>query len=112
MTRHGWISTHADVSQKCQCMLAGVSCTTAYIKRKAVLFVEVDEVLKQLIDEEHTRHPFYGSRKIVVYLGGLRTMGQPQAGAALHAQHVAGWDGTRAEYEHGAYRSIRCTPTS
>ena len=34
-----------------------------------MLFVEADELLKRLIDEEYTRHPFYGSRKMVVYLG-------------------------------------------
>jgi hypothetical protein len=68
MIRHGWISTHADVSQKRQCVLAGVSRTTVYVKRKAVFFVEADEVLKRLIDEEYTPHPFYGSRKMVVYL--------------------------------------------
>jgi putative transposase len=33
------------------------------------VFVESDEVLKRLIDEEYMRHPFYGSRKMVVYLG-------------------------------------------
>ena len=50
-------------------MLADVSRTTVYVKRKPVVFVESDEVLKRLIDEEYTRHPFYGSRKMVVYLG-------------------------------------------
>ena len=69
MIRHAWIGAHADVTQKHQCVLAGVSRTTVYVKRKAVLFVEADEVLKRLIDEEYTRHPFYGSRKMVVYLG-------------------------------------------
>lgn len=68
MIRHAWISAHADVTQKRQCVLAGVSRTTVYVKRKAVLFVEADELLKRLIDE-YTRHPFYGSRKMVVYLG-------------------------------------------
>ena len=69
MIRHAWIGAHADVSQKRQCVLAGVSRTTVYVKRKPVVFVESDEVLKRLIDEEYTRHPFYGSRKMVVYLG-------------------------------------------
>jgi len=69
MMRRAWIGAHADVTQKRQCVLAGVSRTTVYVKRKAVLFVEADEVLKRLIDEEYTRHPFYGSRKMVVYLG-------------------------------------------
>ncbi len=31
--------------------------------------MEIDVLLKRLIDEEYTRHPFYGSRKMVVYLG-------------------------------------------
>jgi putative transposase len=68
MIRRGWIGAHADVTQKRQCVLAGVSRTTVYVKRKPVAFVEVDEVLKRLIDEEYTLHPFYGSRKMVVHL--------------------------------------------
>lgn len=68
MIRHAWIGAHADVTQKRQCVLAGVSRTTVYVKRKPVVFVESDEVLKRLIDEEYTRHPFYGSRKMVVVL--------------------------------------------
>ena len=68
MIRHGWIGVHAELTQKRQCVLAGVSRTTVYVKRKPVMFVEVDEALKRLIDEEYTRHPFYSSRKIMVYL--------------------------------------------
>ena len=68
MIRHGWIGVHADLTQKRQCVLAGVSRTTVYAKRRQVVFAGVDEVLKRLIDEEYTRHPFYGSRKMVVYL--------------------------------------------
>jgi putative transposase len=68
MIRRGWIGVHADVTQKRQCALTGVSRTTVYVKRKPEVFIEVDEVLKRLIDEEYTRHPFYGSRKMVVHL--------------------------------------------
>lgn len=32
---------------------------------------EEDELLCRLIDEEYTRHPFYGSRRMVVYLSRL-----------------------------------------
>jgi putative transposase len=67
MIRRGWIGVHTDLTQKRQCVLAGLSRTTVYAKRKPVGCVEVDEVLKRLIDEEYTRHPFYGSRKMVVY---------------------------------------------
>lgn len=68
MIRRGWIGVHADLTQKRQCALTGVSRTTVYVKRKPEVFIEVDEVLKRLIDEEYTRHPFYGSRKMVVHL--------------------------------------------
>jgi putative transposase len=69
MIRHARISTHAYVMQKHQCMLSSVSRTTVYVKRKAVLFVEADELPKRLIDEEYMRHPFCGSHKMLVYLG-------------------------------------------
>jgi putative transposase len=68
MIRRGWIGVHANLTQKRQCVLAGVSRTTVYVKRKPVVFIEIDEVLKRLIDEEYTRHPFFGSRKMVVHL--------------------------------------------
>jgi putative transposase len=51
-------------------VLAGVSRTTVHVKRNPVVFVEADEVLKRLIDEEYTRHPFYGSRVLRGLPGG------------------------------------------
>ena len=68
MIHHGWICAHADITQKRQCVLAGVLRTTVYARRRPVVFAEVDEVLKRLIDEEYTRHPFYGNRKMVASL--------------------------------------------
>jgi hypothetical protein len=50
MIRHAWIGAHVNVTQKRQCVLAGVSRTTVYVKRKPVVFVESDEVLKRLIE--------------------------------------------------------------
>ena len=69
MTRRSWIGIHTEVTQKRQCVLAGVVRGTVYAQRKPKSPDEADEVLKRLIDEEYTRHPFYGSRKMVVYLG-------------------------------------------
>lgn len=69
MTRRGWIGVHDEVSQKRQCVLAGVVRGTVYAQRNPKSSDEGEEVLKRLIDEEYTRHPFYGSRKMVVYLG-------------------------------------------
>ena len=68
MTRRSWIGVHADVTQKRQCVLVGVVRGTVYAQRKPKSPDEGDEVLKRLIDEEYTRHPFYGSRKMVVHL--------------------------------------------
>ena len=69
MTRRSWIGVHDDVTQKRQCVLASVARGTVYAQRKPKVPDEGDELLKRLIDEEYTRHPFYGSRKMVVYLG-------------------------------------------
>ena len=69
MTRRSWIGVHDDVTQKRQCVLASVARGTVYAQRKPKVPDEGDELLKRLTDEEYTRHPFYGSRKMVVYLG-------------------------------------------
>ena len=54
-----------------QCELAGIARSTVYAPRRvAALDPDPEELaLLALIDAEYTRHPFYGSRKIVVYLG-------------------------------------------
>ncbi len=53
-----------------QCELAGVSRATAYARRKPVQTSIEDLELLHLIDEQYTRRPFYGSRKMVTYLKG------------------------------------------
>jgi putative transposase len=52
----------------CQCELAGVARATVYAPRKAAQPDAEERALLALIDAEYTRHPFYGSRKMVVYL--------------------------------------------
>jgi len=47
----------------------GVSRATMYAWRKPKVFVEDDHLRKRLIDEQYTCHPFYSSRKMVMYLG-------------------------------------------
>ena len=66
MTGRGWIGVHADVTQKRPCVLAGVVPGTLYPQRKPNSPDEADEVVKPLIDEEYTHHPFYASTKMVV----------------------------------------------
>lgn len=54
-----------------QCQLAGVNLATVYAPHLAAKPDEQALRLLALIDAEYTRHPFYGSRKIKIYLRGL-----------------------------------------
>ena len=69
MMRQTWIDKEDTVALRWQCALAGVLRSAVYARQKPKPIALDDEVLKRLIDEEYTRHPFYGSRKMVVYLG-------------------------------------------
>ena len=68
MKRLSWIEPKADISIKRQCVLVSVCRATVYAKRKPKQEQERDATLMRLIDQEYTRHPYYGSRKMVVYL--------------------------------------------
>lgn len=54
-----------------QCELAGVARSTVYAPRPVPKPNEQELTLLALIDAEYTRHPFYGSRKMTVYLRGM-----------------------------------------
>ncbi len=62
-------SGHQAISIKRQCELLGLNRSTLYYQPKP----EKDENIKllRLIDEEYTRHPFYGYRKMTCYLQRL-----------------------------------------
>ena len=77
MIRHGWIDAGDAVAVVRQCVLVSVSRATVYAQQKPRPVDESDLLLSRLIDEEYapqeiplgdTRHPFYGSRKMVVFL--------------------------------------------
>jgi len=70
MTRQAWIEKCDGVAVVQQCVLAGVSRATIYAHRKPKSIDESDLLLVRLIDEEYTRRPFYGSRKMVMFLKG------------------------------------------
>ena len=50
--------------------LAGVSRATYYAHQRAKPVAEEDAMMRRLIDEEYTRHPFFGSRRMVWFLRG------------------------------------------
>jgi putative transposase len=54
-----------------QCELAGVTRSTFYAPHLTAEPDELELTLLTKIDAEYTRHPFFGSRKITVYLCGI-----------------------------------------
>jgi putative transposase len=60
---------HDDLSVYQQCELLGLSRSSLYYDPRPL----DDEtlLLMRLVDEEYTRHPFYGTRKMTVYLRNL-----------------------------------------
>ena len=71
-TRRNWIGANEPLTVARQCLLSGVARSGFYAQRHPVIENEDDHLLLGLIDAEYTRHPFYGSRRMVVY---LRNMG-------------------------------------
>ena len=68
MVRLGWIESAGEIPLSRQCELAGVSRATVYRPREVACLDDNELTLCRLIDEEFTRHPFYGSRRMVVIL--------------------------------------------
>jgi putative transposase len=68
MIRQAWIDKMDAVAVVQQCALAGVSRATIYAQQRPRPIDESDLLLSCLIDEEYTRRPFYGSRKMVIFL--------------------------------------------
>ena len=54
-----------------QCELAGIARSTVYAPHLVAVPDELELLLLALIDAEYTRHPFYGSRRMVVHLARM-----------------------------------------
>nr|VFJ55090.1 MAG: putative transposase [Candidatus Kentron sp. DK] len=68
MTRRSWIEPSDEISLVRQCELMMVTRSTVYAARQPVEVDEEELLLCRLIDEEYTRRPFYGTRRMVVFL--------------------------------------------
>ena len=68
MMRQSWIDKGNAIPIVRQCVLAGVSRATVYAQQKLKPVDENELLLSSLIDKEYTRHPFYGSRRMVAFL--------------------------------------------
>jgi putative transposase len=67
-TRLGWIDASDEVPLARQCTLAQVARATVYAQRSPRTTGDTERLLCELIDQEYTRRPFYGSRRMVVFL--------------------------------------------
>ena len=66
--RRGWIERDGDLAVSRQCALSGVARSWVYGAPTDEVPDASDLVLLRLIDLQYTRRPFYGSRRMVVYL--------------------------------------------
>lgn len=70
--RQTWIAPDDEIALSTQCQLLKVTRSVVYEQKKRLLkAVDEDEcLLLRLLDEEYTRHPFYGTRRMTKYLRG------------------------------------------
>lgn len=70
MERQSWIAADDSLALSTQCKLLKVTRSVVYEQKKRLLkAIDEDEcLLLRLLDEEYTRHPFYGSRRMTKYL--------------------------------------------
>jgi putative transposase len=68
-TRQAWIASASNAPAVLrQCRLSGVARATVYAKRRPPAIDLGELVLLRLLDEQFTARPFYGSRKMTVWL--------------------------------------------
>jgi putative transposase len=66
--RRAWIERDAGLAVRRQCALAGVARSGVYAPPDEAMPDELDLRLLELIDEQYTLRPFYGSRRMVIHL--------------------------------------------
>lgn len=108
MIRQTWIDKGDAVAVVQQCVLAGVSRATVYAQKKTRLVDELDLLHSRLIDEEYTRRPFYGSRKMVVFLKNVgHTVNRKRVQRLMRQMGLAGMapgpNTSRPHPEHKVY---------
>jgi len=108
MIRQSWIDKGDTVTVVRQCVLAGVSRATVYAQQKPRLVDEGTLLFSRLIDEEYTRHPFYGSRRMVTFLKTVgHTVNRKRVQGLMRKMGLAGMapgpNTSRAHAEHKVY---------
>ena len=73
MERQKWVMPDEAIAVSTQCKLLAITRSVIYAhkKRQQETVGEDEGLLLRLLDEEYTRHPFYGTRRMTQYLRGL-----------------------------------------
>lgn len=69
--RKQWVGATEPLPLMRQCELTGVARSAVYAPRQTPQPDEQELIFLELIDSEYTRHPFYGSRRMMHYLQSL-----------------------------------------
>ena len=98
------IQSHSSLSIQKQCELLDLSCSTYYYQPTPEQ--STDQAIMKLIDEEYTRHSFYGVRRItqwicIVHPSGTR---KPQTNRSFDAYHGIERNSSNAIYESSQQR--------
>jgi putative transposase len=64
----GWIDRNEGLPLARQCDLAGVPRSSWYTHKQTTELSDENLRICHLMDEEYTRHPFYGSRRMLMFL--------------------------------------------
>lgn len=108
MMRRAWIDKEEAVAVVEQCVLAGVSRATFYARHVPRQVNELDLLHSRLVDEEYTRHPFYGTRRMVVFLLSVgHTVNRKRVQRLMRLMGLAGMapgpNTSRSHPEHKVY---------
>ena len=108
MIRQEWIDHRDSVSMVQQCVLTGVSRATVYAQQKPQTVDELDLLHSRLIDAEYTRHPFYGTRRMAVFLETIgHTVNRKRVQRLMRLMGLAGMaprpNTSRPHPEHKVY---------
>jgi putative transposase len=92
-------------------VLANIAHSTVYAPHLAAEPDERELVLLAKIDAEYTRHPFYGSRKMVVHLHGIGyTVNRKHVQRLMRILGLAGWHLGRTPASHTCQGKIWIGP--
>ncbi len=106
--RRGWIERDGDLAVSRQCALTGVARSWVYGAPTGEVVDALDLTLLRMIDAQYTRRPFYGSRRMVVYLKEQgHTVNRKRVRRLMRVLGLAGMapgpDTSRPHPEHKVY---------